>query len=34
VVCGMERLQKIDPTLLIYDCDKTRGGFRRQLKVY
>lgn len=34
VVCGMERLQKIDPTLLVYDCDKTRGGFRRQLKVY
>ena len=34
VACGMERLQKIDPSLLVYDCDKTRGGFRRQLKVY
>jgi len=34
VACGMERLQKIDPALLVYDCDKTKGGFRRQLKIY
>jgi hypothetical protein len=34
VACGMERLQKIDPALLVYDCSKNKGGFRRQLKVY
>jgi hypothetical protein len=33
VACGMERLQKIDPALLVYDRDKTKGGFKRTLKV-
>jgi hypothetical protein len=33
VACGMERLQKIDPALVIYDRNKNKGGFKRTLKV-
>lgn len=33
VVCGRETLRKVDPSLLVYDFDKEKGGFKLRLKV-
>jgi SMODS-associated and fused to various effectors sensor domain len=33
VVCGRETLRKVDPSLLVYDFDKNKGGFKLRLKV-
>ncbi len=33
VACGRDLIKKADPTLIIYDFNKNRGGFRKILKV-
>lgn len=33
IVCGHALLPKVDPTLLVYDADKTKGGFKLALTV-
>ncbi len=33
VLCGRERLPKVDPALLVYDYDKRKGGFTLTLEV-
>jgi hypothetical protein len=33
IICGRERLPKAHPALVVYDYDKTRGGFAMRLRV-
>jgi hypothetical protein len=33
VMCGRERLAKVAPSLLVYDNELERGGFKFALKV-
>jgi hypothetical protein len=33
VLCGRELLPKVDPALIVYDRDKSNGGFQKILAV-
>jgi hypothetical protein len=33
VLCGRELFSKVDPTLLVYDYDKAKGGFSFAMEV-